>query len=104
MARNAPMESFFGTLKTEMVHHRKYLTRQEAMADIRKYIEVFYNRQRRHASLGNLSPAAYWKAARGCLTHNMIVNLTSKDIERALAFWADYKRRKREVGKHGTNS
>jgi putative transposase len=58
---NAPMESFFGTLKTELVHHRKYRTRQEAMAEIREYIEVFYNRQRRHASLGNLSPAVYWK-------------------------------------------
>jgi len=58
---NAPMESFFGTLKTELVHHRKYRTRQEAIADIREYIEVFYNRQRRHASLGNISPAAYWK-------------------------------------------
>jgi len=58
---NAPIESFFGTLKTELVHLRKYRTRQEAIADIREYIEVFYNRQRRHASLGNLSPAAYWK-------------------------------------------
>jgi len=58
---NAPMESFFGTLKTELVHHRKYRTRQEATSDIREYVEVFYNRQRRHARLGNLSPAAYWK-------------------------------------------
>jgi putative transposase len=58
---NAPMESFFGTLKTELVHHRKYRTRQEAIAEIGEYIEVFYNRQRRHASLGNISPAAYWK-------------------------------------------
>jgi putative transposase len=58
---NAPMESFFGTLKTELVHHKKYRTRQEAVAEIREYIEVFYNRQRRHASLGNLSPAVYWK-------------------------------------------
>ena len=58
---NAPMESFFGTLKTELVHHRNYRTRQEAMREISEYIEVFYNRQRRHASLGNLSPAAYWK-------------------------------------------
>jgi transposase InsO family protein len=55
------MESFFGTLKREMVHHRKYRTRQEATAEISEYIEVFYNRQRRHASLGNLSPVAYWK-------------------------------------------
>jgi putative transposase len=58
---NASMESFFGTLKTELVHHQKYSTRQEAIAEIREYIEVFYNRQRRHASLGNISPAAYWK-------------------------------------------
>jgi putative transposase len=58
---NAPMESFFGTLKQEMVHHRRYRTRQQAMGEIREYIEVFYNRQRRHASLDNLSPVAYWK-------------------------------------------
>ena len=58
---NAPMESFFGTLKRELVHHRKYRTRQEAIAEISEYIEVFYNRQRRHASLGNISPAAYLK-------------------------------------------
>jgi putative transposase len=58
---NAPMESFFGTLKQEMVHHRRYRTRQQAMAEISEYIEVFYNRQRRHAGLGNFSPAAYWK-------------------------------------------
>jgi putative transposase len=58
---NAPMESFFGTLKRELVHHRKYQTRLEAIADIIEYIEIFYNRQRRHASLGNISPAAYWK-------------------------------------------
>jgi transposase InsO family protein len=38
------MENFFGTLKREMVHHRKYRTRQEAMAEISEYIEVFYNR------------------------------------------------------------
>jgi transposase InsO family protein len=44
-----------------MVHHRKYRTRQQAMAEFSEYIEVFYNRQRRHASLGNLSSAAYWK-------------------------------------------
>jgi len=58
---NAPMESFFGTLKQEMVHHRRYRTRQQAVGEIREYIEVFYNRQRRHASLGNLSPVTYWK-------------------------------------------
>ncbi len=58
---NAPMESFFGTLKTELVYHRKYRKREEALAEISEYIEVFYNRQRRHASLGNISPAAYWR-------------------------------------------
>jgi len=58
---NAPMESFFGTLKTELVHRRKYHTRQEAMVEIREYIEVFRNRQRRHVSLSNLSPAVYRK-------------------------------------------
>lgn len=58
---NASMESFFGTLKRELVHHRKYRTRQQAIAEISEYIEMFYNRQRRHASLGNISPAAYWR-------------------------------------------
>jgi len=58
---NAPMESFWGTLKQELVHHRKYKTRQEAMQDISEYIEVFYNRQRRQARLGYLSPVAYDK-------------------------------------------
>ena len=56
---NAPMESFWGTLKQELVHHRRYRTRQEAIEDITEYIEVFYNRQRRQARLGYLSPAAY---------------------------------------------
>ncbi len=56
---NAPMESFWGTLKSEHVHHRRYVTRQEAIRDITEYIEVFYNRQRRQARLGYLSPAAY---------------------------------------------
>jgi len=56
---NAPMESFWGTLKQELVHHRRYWTRQEAIQDITEYIEIFYNRQRRQARLGFLSPAAY---------------------------------------------
>jgi transposase InsO family protein len=56
---NAPMESFWGTLKNELVHHRRYGTRQEAIREITEYIEVFYNRQRRQARLGYLSPAAY---------------------------------------------
>ena len=56
---NAPMESFWGTLKQELIHHRRYSTRQEAITEITEYIEVFYNRQRRQARLGYLSPAAY---------------------------------------------
>jgi putative transposase len=56
---NAPMESFFGTLKSELVHHRVYHTRDEARPDLFFYIESFYNRRRRHSSLGYLSPEAY---------------------------------------------
>jgi len=56
---NAPMESFWGILKQELVHQRHYRTRREAMAEIREYIEIFYNRQRLQARLGYLSPAVY---------------------------------------------
>jgi transposase InsO family protein len=56
---NAPIESFWGTLKQELVHHRHYRTRQEAMQDITEYIEIFYNRLRLQPKLGFLSPAAY---------------------------------------------
>jgi putative transposase len=56
---NAPVESFWGTLKTELVHHRHYRTRAEAVREISEYIDLFYNRQRRQARLGYLSPAAY---------------------------------------------
>ena len=56
---NAPVESFFGTLKTELVNHAFYCTRQEAMTDIFFYLEGFYNRSRRHTALGHLSPVAF---------------------------------------------
>lgn len=56
---NAPMESFWGTLKNELVHHRRYATRDEAIREIREFIEIFYNRQRPQKRLGYLSPAAY---------------------------------------------
>lgn len=56
---NAPMESFWGSLKNELVHHYRYATRSEAEASIREYIEIFYNRQRRHSRLGNVSPAVF---------------------------------------------
>ena len=56
---NAPMESFWATLKTELVFHRRFATRQQAIREITEYIEVFYNRQRIQKQLGYLSPAAY---------------------------------------------
>ena len=54
---NAPMESFFHTLKTERVHHRVYATRDQARRDLFGYIEGFYNPRRLHSSLGYISPA-----------------------------------------------
>jgi transposase InsO family protein len=56
---NAAMESFFATLKTELVHGEDYATFDEARASIFEYIEVFYNRIRRHSSLGYLSPETF---------------------------------------------
>jgi putative transposase len=56
---NAPMESFWGTLKTELVHHEHYATREQARQSIFEYIEVFYNRKRIHSSLGYLSPEQF---------------------------------------------
>ena len=56
---NAPMESFWSLLKNELVHGRAYGTHCEAIAELTEYIEVFYNRQRRQAALGYLSPAAF---------------------------------------------
>jgi len=53
------MESFFASLKKELVHDADFATRQEARAAIFEYIEVFYNNQRLHSSLGYVSPAAY---------------------------------------------
>jgi len=53
---NAPMESFFHTLKTELVHHRDYKTRAEAQRDIFAFIEGFYNRTRLHSAIGYVSP------------------------------------------------
>ena len=58
---NAYMESFFGTLKTELVHGERYHTRLEARLSIFEYVEVFYNRQRRHSALGYRSPEQYEK-------------------------------------------
>jgi len=56
---NAAMESFFGTLKSELIHHRHYRTRAQARSDIFLYIEGFYNRRRRHSALDYLSPEQF---------------------------------------------
>ena len=56
---NAPMESFFATLKKELVHQCRYLTRRQARRDIFDYVEVFYNRTRLHSSLGYMSPTDF---------------------------------------------
>ena len=56
---NAPMESVWGLLKSELVHHQRFTTRAQATAAIREYIEIFYNRTRKQARLGYLSPAEF---------------------------------------------
>ena len=61
---NAVVESTFGSLKRELVHHERYATRAEARASLFDYVEVFYNRVRRHSTLGYVAPAEYER------THN----------------------------------
>jgi putative transposase len=61
---NAVVESTFGSLKRELVHHERYATRDEAKASVFEYVEVFYNRIRRHSTLGYVSPVEYER------THN----------------------------------
>src|SRR5215216_3901781 len=62
---NAPMESFFGSLKTELVHRTAFPTRKAARRAVFEYVEAFYNRRRRHSALGFLTPArAYEQMAR----------------------------------------
>jgi putative transposase len=56
---NAPMESFWGLLKNELVRHRRFTSREQAKQEITEYIEIFYNRMRKQARLGYLSPAAF---------------------------------------------
>jgi len=62
---NAVVESFFGLLKRERVNRVRYRTRDEARADLFDYIEVFYNRKRRHGYLGNISPADFEERSTG---------------------------------------
>jgi putative transposase len=61
---NAPVESFFASLKRELVHDERYTTREQAKASIFEYVEAFYNRVRLHSSLGYVSPEAFER------THN----------------------------------
>ncbi len=72
---NAPMESFWGTLKNESLSHYRFKSRDEAISVIREYIEIFYNRQRRHSRLGNISPAAFREkiSSDGCLKKEQMV-------------------------------
>ena len=61
---NALMESFFHTLKTELIYFEKYQTRQEARGSIFEYIELFYNRvEQRHSALNYFSPAEFERNA-----------------------------------------
>ncbi|MGT2433251.1 IS3 family transposase [Cupriavidus basilensis] len=65
---NAPSESFFNSLKNERVHGQRYATHEQAKDDLFDYIEIFYNRSRRHSTLGYVSPAQYlrdWEHPRG---------------------------------------
>ena len=56
---NAPAESFFHTLKMELIYHRRFQTREQAQQEIFEYIEVFYNRQRKHSTLGYRTPVEF---------------------------------------------
>jgi putative transposase len=67
---NAPMESFFGILKSELVYDRAYRTRDEASPDLFYYIEAWYNRRRLHSALGYESPEAYEQ-----LYHNNMIRV-----------------------------
>ena len=60
---NAPMESFFGTLKTELVYQQKFSTREDAKVKIFEYIELFHNREGRHSSLGYQDPVDFEQSA-----------------------------------------
>ena len=78
---NAVAESFFKTLKTEMVYHQRFATRQETRVAVFEYIEVWYNRNRRHSALGYLSPCQYEQTItatyHGCLIKSLQYNIAS---------------------------
>jgi putative transposase len=71
---NAAMESFYHTLKTEHIYFEHYNTREEARRSIFEYVEVFYNRQRRHSTLGYVSPMTFekqWQQRSGVSLHSV---------------------------------
>lgn len=71
---NAVMESFFHSLKTELIYQTKYETREKAKEEIFKYVEIFYNRKRKHSYLGYLSPNEFEKK-------NVSTNLSTKSLQ-----------------------
>ena len=79
---NAVAETFFATLKKELVYRRAWPTRRELLGEIFEYIEVFYNRQRRHSTLGLLSPIEFEKdlSARRCQTLADTNNVNRKQL------------------------
>ena len=88
---NAPMESFWGTLKNESLSHYRFNSRDEAISVIREYIEIFYNRQRRHSRLG-ISPGSLQGkiSSDGCLKEQMVVSAiasTPQDAVRLFCRW-----------------
>ena len=85
---NAVIESFFGTLKTELVHHERYPTREAARQSLFEYIEIFYNRQRRHSALDYVSPHEYEQAL----------------VARATETWRTQKRKRTGKAIHTHNS
>jgi putative transposase len=68
---NAVAESFFATLKKELVHRRSWPTRRELGSAVFEYIEAFYNRERRHSTLSMLSPAEYERTQENAITIKM---------------------------------
>ena len=93
---NAVAESFFSSLKKERIRKRIYKTRDMARADIFDYIEVFYNRTRRHSHLGGVSPEAFEKASPG--GQNLSTGMWSLHLSRlAVLLWPIHLALQRDV-------
>jgi transposase InsO family protein len=68
---NAAMESFFGSLKEECVVNQVYSSQEQARQALFEYLEVYYNRQRRHSALGYVSPVVYEQRENQYVTHDV---------------------------------